>query len=249
VAITLAVYFSGSRTGAVFIICLAALDALADRWLGDRPRFRVALLAAATIVAAIVFPYLARFAAIALNYVFGADIEAEALFAALARPDEHGNTRLLHPTSDIERWETIVGGLRLWVDRPVLGAGIGAYVQWLLATGQRGQGIHSIYVWFLSEMGVVGLAALLALGTRVVFWAWRMMAVPAAAPWAFTTLGILALMAIGGLVQDFFFQRLFWFALGFSGAMAAAAANETSDARLFLAAVVTVAIIVFCLAL
>ena len=159
--LTLTIYFTGSRTGAVFIVILALLDhffarKLAGNWANLKPR--VSLIAATTIVAVLLLPYAMYFAALALRSVFGIEIDADALFAGLAQPDATGNTRLLHPTSDIERWDTITGGLSLWVDRPIWGAGTGAYVEWARASGLKAQGIHSVYIWFMAEMGVAGLA-------------------------------------------------------------------------------------------
>lgn len=246
--LTVTIYFTGSRTGAVFVIVLALLDNLvARKWAGDWSKSRVTLVAAITILAAILLPYIAHFAALALNSAFGFEIDVNALFVALARPDETGTTRLLHPSSDIERWDTIVGGLRLWVDSPLFGAGLGAYVEALLASGQRAQGIHSTYIWFLSEMGIIGLGVVMALAALIAVRAWRMMATLPSAPWGFTIVGILSFMAIGGLVQDFFYQRIFWFLLGLTAA--AGAGSEKSDGRIFVAVVAALVLLVFFLAL
>ena len=76
-----------------------------------------------------------------------------------------------------------------------------------------------------------------------------MLAVPSSAPWGFTIVAILSFMAIGGLVQDFFYQRIFWFLLGLAAAVDTAGKNETSNARIFLIVVVASGLTVFFLAL
>ncbi|MCH7692783.1 MAG: flippase-like domain-containing protein [Proteobacteria bacterium] len=250
--LTLTIYFTGSRTGAVFVVVLALLDnLLVRRWAGDRsdPRSRATLLAAIAIVAAILMPYIVYFAALILETALGIELNSDAVFVTLAELDKLGVTRLLHPSSDIERWETIVGGLRLWIDSPLLGAGLGAYVEWARAAGLKAQGIHSVYIWFLAEMGILGLGVVMGLAVLIAIRAWRMMATPSSTPWGFTMVGILAVMAVGGLVQNFFYQRIFWFLLGLTAAVDSAGIKETSNARIFLIVVVAFGLIVFFLAL
>ena len=250
--LTMAIYLTGSRTGAVFIVVLAIFDHVLSRtWAGHEspPGPRVTTIAAIAIVAAILLPYVAYLGAAGLQSALGIEIDADRLFALLARPDETGGTRLLHPSADIERWETIVGGLRLWADSPVWGAGLGAYVESVLASGAPAQGIHSVYIWFLAEMGLLGLCAVVALAALVAIRAWRMTSVPPARPWGFTILGVFSLMAIGGLVQDFFYQRIFWFVLGLASAAGPERVRGASDPRVFMTVVIAFGVAVFFLAL
>ena len=68
-------------------------------------------------------------------------------------------------------------------------------------------------------------------------------------PWGFTVFAIVSFMAIGGLVQDFFYQRIFWFLLGLAAAVEGAGIEANSNARIFLTVVVASGLIVFFLAL
>jgi O-antigen ligase len=68
----------------------------------------------------------------------------------------------LQPTSILLRWEQVTGGLRYFPDSPVWGIGLDVYRRL-----QPPYIIHNTYVWFLVEMGVIGLIVLLALLSRV----------------------------------------------------------------------------------
>ena len=120
-----------------------------------------------------------------------------------------------HPQADSERWETIKAGLTLWKEHPTFGAGIGAYFESLRRKGEEPKGIHSVYIWFLAEMGAVGLLALLSAGGLLAYSGWTAFSTQHR-QWGFTALGCLTCMGIGGLVQDFSYQRIFWFVLGLS---------------------------------
>jgi len=61
-----------------------------------------------------------------------------------------------------QRWGQITGGLRAFRSSPIWGIGLDAYRR-LGGT----QIIHNTYIWFLVEMGIIGLIALLSLLTRV----------------------------------------------------------------------------------
>ena len=251
ILLAVTIYFTASRTGAVFVVVLAALDSfVARRWVdGTRPAFGVTALAAIAIIVAILTPYIVYGATVVLADVFRIDVDARGLFLSLAQPGETGSTRLLHPSPDLERWQTILGGLRHWADNPVFGAGMGAYVESIRAAGQKVHGVHSIYIWFLSEMGLVGFGAVFALASLVAVKSWRMMTSPASRPWGFAILGILSFMLIGGLVQDFFYQRIFWFSLGLAAAYDVTGVEKASDARVFMAVVAVLSLVVFLLAL
>ena len=72
--------------------------------------------------------------------------------------------------------------------------------------------IHSVPIWFMAEMGLVGLAA-------YVFFVGSMLAVGVsalrrAAPHARGLLVALAVFVVMSLVHDLFFQRAFWFVAG-----------------------------------
>jgi O-antigen ligase len=221
------VYLTGSRTGVALFLVLAILDHFFNSFGSNRSR-ALQWAAAAMLFASVLSPIITPVAN-AVGGVFGFtsihqfvdrfhDWDQNLHNVAVAEDRES----LLHPSADVERWQTIEGGLQLWRENPIFGAGMGAYVESVIAAGQYPHGIHSIYIWFLAEMGIVGLGTLIAVGALLVAKSWFMMtpplwtppAEPAIVPWGFAMFGALALMATGGIPQDFFFQRIFWFILG-----------------------------------
>jgi O-antigen ligase len=140
--------------------------------------------------------------------------------------------------SDLERWESDVAALGYWLKKPVLGAGIGAYYESLRRQPAPPQGIHSTFLWFLGEMGTVGFVALLfamaVIGARAI----RMMREPQQRPWGVLLLGCLMLIAVGGLAQDFFYQRIFWFVLGLAMAAGMNRPHEPIADRVYLGSTV-----------
>jgi hypothetical protein len=63
-------------------------------------------------------------------------------------------------SSTHERIVTIVGGLKLFVEHPIFGAGLGAFRnQMILATSGLPLVIHSTPLWLLAELGIVGFLA------------------------------------------------------------------------------------------
>ncbi len=114
--------------------------------------------------------------------------------------------------SDALRWQSITLGLEAWRQHPLLGGGLGAFLLGRESAGLPALVIHSVPVWFLAEMGLVGLAAyvffvggLLAVG----LWALR-----DDAPHARGLLVAVAVFVVMSLVHDLFFQRAFWFVAG-----------------------------------
>lgn len=128
--------------------------------------------------------------------------------------------RVVAPSSDAERWQTIVDGLAIWRAHPVLGGGIGAYVEARTAAGAPIQVIHAVPVWLLAETGLAGAAT----GAAVLAaWTLAALRLRRAAPTAGVGFGLLAVLATfvaAGLVHDMAYQRIFWFALGLLAAVA-----------------------------
>ena len=111
--------------------------------------------------------------------------------------------------SDTLRWQSIVLGFQAWLQHPVLGGGLGTFLISRDASGSPSAVIHNVPVWFMAEMGIVGLigylffiASLLVCGVS----AMRRRDVH-----AHGLLIVLAIFVLMGLVHDMFFQRTFWF--------------------------------------
>lgn len=127
--------------------------------------------------------------------------------------------------SNVERMQSIVGGLQLFMNHPVFGAGLGAYFEQTRAAGHAVV-IHSVPVWLLAEMGIVGLLAFLAPAVRLFFAQW-----PRAGSDRSALLIVLLLVAFGvvSLAHEILYQRIFWLVLG---AALVIVALPRSDARL-----------------
>lgn len=115
------------------------------------------------------------------------------------------------PSSDTERWKTHQMAIRMFLETPFWGQGLGAFVQ----TVQRADGsplvIHSTYLWLLAELGLFGLIAVLAMAVAILKHAWlSMRGEPLRA------LVLLVILGWGAmsLVQDLAYQRLAWLVLG-----------------------------------
>lgn len=135
-----------------------------------------------------------------------------------------------HASSDSERWGTIAEGWRLWLAHPLLGNGLGAYVQSRLASGRAFLVIHSIPVWLMAETGLLGLAVVSAVVVVVFKNVFAMIKRPDTASWGVGLIIILACLGSAGLVHDFFYQRPFWFLFGLfvAAAVRRRAASGTS---------------------
>lgn len=126
-----------------------------------------------------------------------------------------GNTSLQSPfsvdTSNIERWDSISRGLDMWVQSPILGAGLGVFYERSQAWYGYHQVIHNTPVWILAELGLVG---------AIVFgWAFYVSARPIFKGASLSTsnriLGMTLLcFSIFSLAHEIFYQRIFWLVLG-----------------------------------
>jgi O-antigen ligase len=133
---------------------------------------------------------------------------------------------LIVPTeaSTAERWITIVGGWNLFLEHPILGAGLGAFRnQMILAKSGIPLVIHSTALWLLAELGLVGFLAFSVPGFYVWITEWRRAPrEPASA--------VVALCFVGFAVMsgpaDMVYQRTFWLLVG-----AALAVPRLKDSR------------------
>lgn len=111
-----------------------------------------------------------------------------------------------------ERISTFTGGLRLFFDHSILGAGLGAFAASEVARTGAVDVIHSIPVWLLAEFGIVGSAIVLTpLGMLLlvaVRRAWHGETAAKVVVFSF------AVLAITGLAHDMLYQRIFWFIFG-----------------------------------
>jgi uncharacterized membrane protein YbhN (UPF0104 family) len=131
--------------------------------------------------------------------------------------------------SDVLRWQSNLLGWQAWLQHPVFGGGLGTFLLERGNAGLQAMVIHSVPIWFMAEMGLVGLAAygffiasLLVAGVS---------ALRHEAPHARSILLIIAVFVVMSLVHDLFFQRTFWFVAGLLLVEAAASARSAPAAR------------------
>lgn len=67
------------------------------------------------------------------------------------------------PTSFAQRWDTLKTGVLLWMQHPLIGAGLGAGIEFSSKTGADPTVIHSTIVWLFAELGLLGTVAALGI--------------------------------------------------------------------------------------
>ena len=198
----LAIYFTGSRMGIGLFVVLLALSVATTP-----PAERRAALAMAALVAVGV-----AVAAVTI-------VALPSMMTALGLGDFDDiwiRSTLAHRSSDLERWQTIVADWRMWLERPIFGHGLGAHVHSQLAETEAFVVFHSVPIWLMAEMGLVGLGVGVAAVAGLVLAALRMMrdSDPTRRAWGAGLLMALACWCAANLVHDFAFQRPFWFFVG-----------------------------------
>jgi O-antigen ligase len=121
-------------------------------------------------------------------------------------------------------WEA---GLRMSVDHPLRGIGIGRFHDNLPAYGAdllpphrlNIIGPHNMYVAVLSETGLIGLLLFIGLlfVSFLTLWRATRLADPATASLARTWFIVLAVLLLGGLTKDDQYNKLLWIVLGIGG--------------------------------
>jgi hypothetical protein len=115
--------------------------------------------------------------------------------------------------SNVERWETWVYAIELWLGSPIWGGGLGAFManstQWF----GKPQVIHSTPLWFLAEFGIMGIT--IVIWSLYQFLAYAAPAIfrPAGPPRA-ALLFLLLVFSVFSLFHEIFFQRIIWLMLG-----------------------------------
>jgi hypothetical protein len=114
-------------------------------------------------------------------------------------------------SSNQERWATIVHGFDLWLESPLVGAGLGVFNARSSTWFGYPQVIHSTPLWILAEFGLLGGAVfawgLFVLGRYAVQFDKTL-------PAHRILLLLLSAFTIFGLAHEIFFQRIFWLVLG-----------------------------------
>ena len=125
-----------------------------------------------------------------------------------------GNLTLIQ----IDRAANMRLGLQMWLDNPIFGAGLGAFIQSTQENFPLPLIIHNSALWVLAEMGLVGLALLLILPGIIL---WHLIKLVSGGSrfadmaWVDAALIIcLVCTLVFSQVHDILYQRVLWFVLG-----------------------------------
>ena len=200
----LGLWFTGSRAGLLALPVVFAAALLAGVSL--RPLLTAVMAAAAFVASIAMLPSLAR-------------------SGGGAVPDVMIAFRQDISMSTYQHLQTIQDGLALFLAHPIIGAGLGAYMDDRLRTAGEPLVIHSTAIWLLAETGLVGFAVFLAAAWRLLREAVRHRAEPA----GLLLLLILCALAVMSLVHELLYQRAFWLLLGAALAVSGTAARVAQE--------------------
>jgi O-antigen ligase/uncharacterized membrane protein YbhN (UPF0104 family) len=199
----LGLWLTGSRAGLIALPVVFGAALLAGVAL--RPLLTAVLVAAASIAVIAVLPLLTRSGGGALQDVmiaFSQDVTI----------------------STYQHLQTVQDGLAMFLAHPILGAGLGAYMDGQLRTAGEPLVIHSTPVWLLAETGMVGCAVFLAAAWCLFGEAVRHRGEPAGQ----LLLLILCALAVMSSAHELLYQRAFWLLLGAVLAVSGTAAHNAS---------------------
>lgn len=197
------IYFCHSRAGlGMFAIMLTSMMILP----GDRRR--------RDLLPALLWPIAILLLSTQFHLIYGYVLQLVKQLDDVSSLTEMLQVNIERQSGDLERWISITSGWEMWLQSPIFGSGLGAFMHhYLTATGGP-LVIHSVPVWLLAETGLIGLFVVGATFLAVSLYAWRHRNQPGEAGWATGLLIALICIAAGAAVHDFFYQRSFWFLLG-----------------------------------
>jgi hypothetical protein len=185
--------FAGSRAcwgASAIVLVLAILKRITS----------VRMIALGAIVAAVVIALISALP----------ELISEDLGSSVARRPGMWRSLVSPPSSNVERFKSILDGLELFRSSPIFGAGLGGYVA-TTASGERPVIIHSTAVWLLAEMGIIGLLAFAIPAIRILKREWMQPDPDAAAK---LIILILIAFAAVSMVHEMLYQRTMWLLLG-----------------------------------
>jgi len=143
-------------------------------------------------------------------------------------------TGLIVPTivpsglSTDERMVTIRGGLKLFADHPLFGAGLGAFrSQTILSTSGVPLVIHSTALWLLAELEIIGFLTFAIPAIYIFVTEWRRVRKSNDLVSAVIVLSFVAFAVMSG-PADMLYQRTFWLVVGTALAVPASIARGQS---------------------
>jgi hypothetical protein len=122
-------------------------------------------------------------------------------------------SEVLAGSSTAERWNSILVGLAMWRENPLVGGGLGAIVRLNLGASGAALVLHSTPVWILAELGLAGAVVATSLPLWL-GWRYRATLAQGSRPQFVAILLLVAFFAVFSTVHDVAFQRIWWFVLG-----------------------------------
>jgi len=129
--------------------------------------------------------------------------------------------------SNVERWESIRGGWEMFSASPLIGAGLGAFVESYFQAHGKPLLIHSTPIWLLAEAGAIGFLAFAAPFIRMLKYEIRY--APHDSARAFIIITLVA-FAVVSQVHEMLYQRALWLLLGAALACASKPRAQTPSA-------------------
>jgi hypothetical protein len=215
-----AMWYDASRTGLAATLALAALVVVRGivPWrdlVGCCTAAGLAALLAPTVPAA--FSATAYLARVASDLIAQFGLDPPSAIAALGRlspPEVPTYIPLLTSSAEVSLQDRIEGYWLAWElfrQHPVLGTGLGGFIEAHHAARGFPQVIHGSFVWIATEMGVAGLAAFGAFG-------WRLLrefgALGSRGPLQMAALLTLFCYALLSLAHELTYQRALWLMIG-----------------------------------
>ncbi len=112
--------------------------------------------------------------------------------------------------SNQQRWTSVVKGLELWLQSPILGTGLGTFIEMSTAWFDQPLVIHSTPVWILAEFGLVGAALFSWIFIRLVIQSISARRRPEHRVLAM----LLLIFVVFCQAHEILYQRIFWLVLG-----------------------------------
>lgn len=126
--------------------------------------------------------------------------------------------------SDKERWETFTRAYNMWLQSPIIGSGLGVFIEKSTEWSRYAINIHSTPLWILAEFGLVGVATFTWILFVFIYYLYkRGLDTPAHRILAMLVLVFLMF----GLVHEIFYQRTFWLVIGAALAMPGSAKSKS----------------------
>lgn len=216
-AIGLAIYYGHSRAG-IGMYLIALITMMMFPGASSRRDLLPSILwpAIALLLGGVFFMPIFQFITTA---IFGGPLTSEVAYIM--------QVNVVRESGDLERWTSIREGWAMWLEHPVFGAGLGAYVNGYVQMGKL-LIIHSTPVWLLAETGLVGFAIVAITFIACLRHTYQGVTQERDG-WHIGMMIALVCFAAGNIVHDFFFQRIFWFLLGLC--MAVGVQGNKADTR------------------